>query len=76
VLEEVVINALRNLKLATFEEIRRYLREVRKEEFLDIELRKALTRLVREGKVEKIPDPKRSKFLFRLSPSTLEDAGS
>ncbi len=71
--EEVVIDALRNLKLATFEEIRRYLREVKKEEFLDMELRKTLARLVREGKVEKIPDPKKSKFVFRL---TLREEGS
>ncbi len=71
--EEVVIDALRSLKLATFEEIRRYLREVKKEEFLDMELRKTLARLVREGKVEKIPDPKKSKFVFRL---TLRDGGS
>jgi len=73
VFEEVVIDALRSLKLATFEEIRRYLREVKKEEFLDMELRKTLARLVREGKVEKIPDPKKSKFVFRL---TLRDGGS
>jgi len=76
VLEEAVIDTLRNLKLATFEELRKYLREVKKEEFLDMELRRVLARLVREGKAEKVPDPKKSKFLFRLTSSTLKNEGS
>ncbi len=75
-LEEAVIDTLRNLKLATFEELRKYLREVKKEEFLDMELRRVLARLVREGKAEKVPDPKKGKFLFRLTSSTLKNEGS
>lgn len=66
-LEEAIINALRDLKSATFEELRKYLREGKKEEFLDIELRRALTRLVKEGKVEKVPDPRKNKFLFSIN---------
>lgn len=65
-LEEAVINALRTLKSATFEELRKYLREEKKEEFLDLELRRVLARLVKEGKVEKIPDPRKNKFLFSV----------
>jgi len=65
-LEEKVIDALKNLKSATFEELREYLREEKNEEFLDIELRRTLARLVREGKVEKTPDPRKNKFLFSI----------
>lgn len=64
--EETVVNALKNLKVATFEDLRRYLREEKKEEFLDVELRKVLAKLVREGKVEKVPDPRKNKFLFSV----------
>lgn len=66
-LDEAVINALKDLKSATFEELRKYLREEKKEEFLDIELRRVLARLVKEGKVEKVPDPRKNKFLFSIS---------
>lgn len=65
-LEEVVIDALKNLKSATFEELRNYLREEKKEEFLDIELRRILAKLIKEGKIKKIPDPRKNKFLFSL----------
>ncbi|MEM2682073.1 MAG: hypothetical protein QXL11_05330, partial [Zestosphaera sp.] len=61
--EETVINALKELKSATFEDLRKYLREEKKEEFLDIELRRVLTKLLKEGKIEKVPDPRKNKFL-------------
>ncbi|MEM0244885.1 MAG: hypothetical protein QXZ48_04805 [Zestosphaera sp.] len=66
-LEETVINALKELKSATFEDLRKYLREEKKkEEFLDIELRRVLTKLLKEGKIEKVPDPRKNKFLFSI----------
>ncbi|MEM4471211.1 MAG: hypothetical protein QXN61_03340 [Zestosphaera sp.] len=65
-LEETVINALKELKSATFENLRKYLREEKKEEFLDIELRRVLTKLLKEGKIEKVPDPRKNKFLFSI----------
>ncbi|MEM1604157.1 MAG: hypothetical protein QXE63_04010 [Zestosphaera sp.] len=64
--EETVINALKELKSATFEDLRKYLREEKKEEFLDIELRRVLTKLLKEGKIEKVPDPRKNKFLFSI----------
>ncbi|MEO3993309.1 MAG: hypothetical protein QN229_03235 [Desulfurococcaceae archaeon TW002] len=65
-LEEAVIDALKTLKSTTFEELRKYLREEKKEEFLDLELRRVLVKLIKEGKVEKIPDPRKNKFLFSV----------
>ncbi|MEM0014737.1 MAG: hypothetical protein QXS42_01960 [Zestosphaera sp.] len=62
-LEEVVINALRRLGAATYEELRNYL--IREgEDFLDVELRETVARLVREGRVEKLPNPEKLKLVF------------
>ncbi len=65
-LESQVIEALKTLKTATYEELRKHL--IQEEvEFRDIELREVVARLVREGRVTRIPSPERAKFLLKLS---------
>lgn len=64
-LEEAVVKALKSLGPATYEELRDYLVE-REVGFRDMELREVLARLVREGKVGKLPDPGKLKLLFTL----------
>lgn len=65
-LESHVIEALKTLKTATYEELRKHL--IQEEvEFRDIELREVVVKLVKEGRVVRIPSSERAKFLLKLS---------
>ncbi|OYT48520.1 MAG: hypothetical protein B6U85_02490 [Desulfurococcales archaeon ex4484_42] len=65
-LKQLIINVIRKLGKATYEEL---LKELINKgvDIDDIELRKVIASLVREGVIVKLPNPKKMKFEYSLS---------
>ncbi len=65
-LETLIINVIRKLGRATYEEL---LKELISKgvEIDDVKLRKVLANLIRRGVIVKLPNPKKMKFEYGLS---------
>jgi len=65
-LKHLIINVVRKLGKATYEELSKELIN-KGVDIDDIELRKVIASLVREGVIVKLPNPKKMKFEYSLS---------
>jgi len=65
-LKQLIINVIRKLGKATYEEL---LKELINKgvDIDDIELRKVIASLIKEGVIVKLPNPKKMKFEYSLS---------